>query len=79
MTPSECRSARLLLGWSQLRLSEASGTDAAAIRDFETGRLPPKEGNVAALQRALQDAGVEFVSEIGGGTGVKLTVSKGNG
>ncbi|GGE01498.1 transcriptional regulator [Aureimonas endophytica] len=72
MTPAECRAARALLEWSQLQLAEASGADVAAIRDFETGRLPPAEANVAALKGTLQNAGVEFVSEIGGGSGVRL-------
>lgn len=72
MTSSECVAARNLLRWSQMKLAEASGADAASIRDFETGRLSPVESNVAALRHALEAAGVVFISEIGGGAGVRL-------
>ena len=72
MTPAQCRAGRALLDWSQLQLAEASGADAATIRDFETSKRPGVENNVEALQRALEAAGVGFISEIGGGTGVKL-------
>lgn len=72
MTPAECSAARLLLNWTQLQLAEASGTDASAIRNFEDGRIAPVEANAEALRRALEAAGVHFVSEIGGGTGVRL-------
>lgn len=72
MTPAECVAARSLLNWTQLQLAEASGTDAPAIRNFEDGRIAPVEANAEALRRALEAAGVRFVSEIGGGAGVRL-------
>ncbi|WP_244488044.1 transcriptional regulator [Aureimonas sp. Leaf454] len=55
-----------------MQLAHASGADVSAIRNFEDGRLAPKEGNVEALRRAFEEAGVQFVSEIGGGSGVRL-------
>ena len=72
MTSAECRAARALLDWSQLQLADASGADASTIRAFETGEQTVAEGNVAALQRAFEAEGIEFVTAIGGGTGVKL-------
>lgn len=72
MTPKECHAARVLLEWSQLQLAQASGADVSAIRDFESGRHTPVEPNVEALRRAFELAGVRFVSEIGGGAGVRL-------
>ena len=72
MTSAECRAARALLGWSQLQLANASGDDASTIRAFETGEQTVAEGNVAALRSAFEAEGIEFISAIGGGTGVKL-------
>lgn len=72
MTPAECVAARSLLTWTQLQLAEAAGTDASAIRNFEDGKIRPVEANAEALRRALEAAGVQFVSEIGGGAGVRL-------
>lgn len=60
------------LQWSQLELANASGADVSAIRNFEDGKLAPQKGNVEALRRAFEAAGIQFVSEIGGGTGVRL-------
>lgn len=72
MTPAECIAARALLAWSQFQLAEASGTDVMAIRNYEDGKIAPVERNVEALRRAFDAAGVRFVSEIGGGSGVRL-------
>ncbi|MFD2237645.1 helix-turn-helix domain-containing protein [Aureimonas populi] len=72
MTPGECRAARALLNWSQFELATASGADASTIRAFETEEMTVAESNVSALQGALEAAGIEFISEIGGGTGVRL-------
>ncbi|KQT53829.1 MULTISPECIES: helix-turn-helix domain-containing protein [unclassified Aureimonas] len=72
MTPAECIAARSLLAWSQLHLAEATGADVSAIRNYEAGKIAPAEANVEALRRALEAAGVQFVSEIGGGAGVRL-------
>jgi ribosome-binding protein aMBF1 (putative translation factor) len=77
MTPAECLAARALLQWSQLQLAEISGTDVSAIRDFEDGRIPPVEGNAEALRRTFEARGVQFVTEIGGGSGVRLTAAGG--
>jgi ribosome-binding protein aMBF1 (putative translation factor) len=75
MTPAECLAARSLLHWSQMQLAEASGADVSAIRNFEDGKLVPVEGNAEALRRAFEAAGVQFVTEIGGGSGVRLPAS----
>ncbi len=42
------------------------------MRDFEKGRRVPSANNVAAIRSALEQAGVEFIAENGGGAGVRL-------
>jgi hypothetical protein len=44
----------------------------ATIRNFEGGRSSPQNATLDVLRRALEAAGVEFISENGGGAGVRL-------
>jgi transcriptional regulator with XRE-family HTH domain len=68
--PALSRAARGLIDWSQSDLAAASGVSLSTVRDFETGKRTPIANNLAALQRALETAGVEFTN--GGEPGVKL-------
>jgi transcriptional regulator with XRE-family HTH domain len=70
LTPSQCRAARALIDWSQQQLADASHVGNATIRNFESDRSSPQHSTLAALQRALEDAGVEFTN--GGQPGVRL-------
>jgi transcriptional regulator with XRE-family HTH domain len=67
-TPSQCRGARGLLGWSQSQLCEAANVSPATLANFETGKRTPFANNLAAIRAALEAAGVEFIDD----TGVKL-------
>lgn len=72
MTPAQCRGARGLLAWTMPRLAEAASVSVSTINSFELERRQPIPANLAALQRALESAGVEFIAENGGGPGVRL-------
>lgn len=72
MTPAQSRGARGLLGLSQGELARLSNLSESTIRDFEKGRRVPGVNNLAAVQRALEAAGVQFIDENGGGAGVRL-------
>lgn len=72
MSPEQCRGARGLLDWSQARLSQTSNLGESTVRDFEKGRRLPSRNNLAAIQAALEAAGVEFIAENGGGAGVRF-------
>jgi len=72
ITPATCRAARGLLDWSQQDLAEKSGVGITAVRTFERGKSTPMAQNLAALTRALEADGVEFIAENGGGAGVRL-------
>lgn len=75
MTPSQCRAARALRDLAQADLARAAGLDLSTVADLETGR-PVAADAVAAVRRALEGAGVEFVAggEVSrtGGPGVRL-------
>lgn len=71
---AQLRAARALLRWSASDLAVASKVGVATIRRVEVieGPIPVTAANNAALRRALEDAGVEFIDENGGGVGVRL-------
>jgi transcriptional regulator with XRE-family HTH domain len=75
LAPEHSRAARGLLDWSQAELASRSNLSESTVRDFEKGRRVPSLNNLAAIQRALEAAGVEFIPENGGGAGVRLKKS----
>ena len=72
ITREQCRAARALLDWSQPDLAEASGLSRETIANLERGARVPHPRNLAAIQAALEAAGVEFIDANGGGPGVRL-------
>ena len=60
ITPDQCLEARELLGWSRVRLGSRCGLSHTSLRRFEVGVLFPKSESLAAIERALNEAGVEF-------------------
>lgn len=63
-----------MLRWSAERLASESKVGVATVRraDAEDGVPPLTAPNLAALQRALESAGIEFIPENGGGAGVRF-------
>jgi transcriptional regulator with XRE-family HTH domain len=72
LTAPQSRAARGLLNWSQQDLAKAARLGLSTVKDFEGGKRVPGYNNLHALVRALEDAGVEFIPENGGGLGVRL-------
>jgi transcriptional regulator with XRE-family HTH domain len=70
LTPEQSRAARGLLDWSQAQLASQSNLSESTVRDFEKGRRIPSVNNLAAIQKALEAAGVEFTN--GDQPGVRL-------
>jgi transcriptional regulator with XRE-family HTH domain len=76
MTPAQCRAARELLDWTQIKLAEASRIAVATVIRLErNGKPMVAEASVQAIQRALETADIEFIDE--DGAGVKLRAKKG--
>jgi transcriptional regulator with XRE-family HTH domain len=69
--PSQCRAARALLDWTQGDLASATGLSGVTIRAFERGG-DMRDSNRTLLQLSFEKAGIEFISENGGGAGVRL-------
>ena len=73
MNSQQSRAARGLLKWSQRELAEACGVGLSTVADFENDKREPWSDNLAAMQRALESAGVEFLpARSGRGVGVRL-------
>lgn len=72
MTPAQCRAARGLIKWSQDDLAKAAEVGIVSVRQFENENTEPRRATLAAMRRALEAAGVEFIAENGGGPGVRL-------
>lgn len=70
MTPSQCRAARALLDWTQPVLAAAAALGVSTVIDFEKSRREVSEESVAAIQGALEAAGVRFTN--GKRPGVRL-------
>ncbi len=54
-----------MLGWSQEELSKRA--TARFDREFRT----PVPNNLTAIQKALEEGGIEFIPKNGGGVGVR--------
>lgn len=77
LTASQIRAARALLDWTQPKLAEVSKLSVPTVRRMESERGPSAStaANVAAVRRALEDAGVIFLDSKqnkDGGPGVRL-------
>jgi transcriptional regulator with XRE-family HTH domain len=76
LTAAQCRAARALIDWSQAQLSQSASIDINTISDFEKRFRAADETTRRRLRAALEAAGVMFISENGGGAGVRLKFSR---
>jgi DNA-binding XRE family transcriptional regulator len=74
ITPALCRAARGLLDMTQIELAAGASVSKNTIVDFEKGRSTPVTNNLAAIQRVLEEAGVEFTN--GDAPGLRLRKKK---
>jgi predicted transcriptional regulator len=70
----QIKAARALLAWSQEDLAASAGVSMPTIKRLEArdGPLGGRKETVSKIRSALEAAGVEFIDENGGGSGVRL-------
>jgi predicted transcriptional regulator len=70
----QIKAARALLAWSQADLADAAAVSIPTVKRLEAydGLLGGRSVTGAKIRTALEDAGVEFIEENGGGTGVRF-------
>lgn len=76
LTAAQCRAARALIEWSAEQLAEVSAVDLRTIADFEYRFRWPDAESLRLLRRSLEEAGVQFIAENGGGVGVRLKLTR---
>jgi hypothetical protein len=74
LTSSQIRAARALIRWSAEDLARECAVGVTTIRRAELmeSETSMTAANNLAVRRTLEEAGVEFIDENGGGPGVRL-------
>ena len=74
LASAQIRAGRALIRWSATDLANVSAVSVTTIRRAEIAEKGPSltAANDLAIRRALENAGVEFIDENGGGPGVRL-------
>jgi hypothetical protein len=74
LTSAQIRAARALVRWSAEDLARDSAVGVTTIRRAELSdtKTSMTTANDLAVRRSLENAGVEFIDENGGGPGVRL-------
>ena len=72
ITVEQCRAARALLGWSRRKLAINASVSERTVIDFERGARKTYEMTIRAIRFAIEDAGIDFIDEDGGGVGVRF-------
>lgn len=76
LSPEQSRAARGWLDWSQDDLAQRANVSNSTVRDFEKGRRTPIGNNLQAIERALTEAGIQFITEEERPIGIRLTDGK---
>jgi hypothetical protein len=76
LTAAQCRAGRALIEWSQAQLSQSASIDIQTVADFEKRIRKADETTRRRLRATLEAAGVVFISENGGGAGVRLRFNR---
>jgi transcriptional regulator with XRE-family HTH domain len=63
MSAAQSRAARGWLGWTQAELAQRAQIGLSALKDFEKGNRRTLPAIRLQLQRAFEEAGVEFPSQ----------------
>ncbi len=77
ITCPQIRAARGLIAWNQTKLAMTAKVGLSTVKRIEAmdGPVRAIAENVWKIQRALENAGVVFIDENGGGSGVRLRTS----
>ena len=78
ISSAQVRAARALIRWTALDLAVAAKVGVATIRRAEVvdGEVPVTLAIEAAIHRAFEAAGIDFIEDNGGGEGVRFASRK---
>ncbi|NSZ66426.1 helix-turn-helix domain-containing protein [Agrobacterium tumefaciens] len=67
----QCKLARVALGWGVIELASRAKVSTQTITRLERGdQLRPS--TLESIQSVLEEAGIEFIKENGGGVGIRF-------
>jgi len=72
LSPALCRASRAFLALDVAGLVKKSGVPRSVIAEFEKGGKQPQAQDLAALQRAFEEAGITYLDDEGNGPGLRL-------
>ncbi len=74
ITAEQIRAARALLKWPAQELADRTGISWRSIQRLESGSGIPgsRSKNLMTIRKVLENAGVVFIDQNGGGPGVRL-------
>ena len=74
ITGRQLAAARTLAGMSQQEVASASNISVPTLKRMEgsEGKVTGYRNNIDAVQRTLEQAGIQFIPENGGGVGVRF-------
>lgn len=73
VVPAQIKAARAMLDWSQEQLAKEAKIGVTSVRDCEAMRRGEDVGAVAAMRKAFENAGIEFIPGAeGSGPGVRM-------
>jgi DNA-binding XRE family transcriptional regulator len=67
----QCKLARTALGWGVRELAKAANVSQQTVSRLEKDEQL-RESTLRRIQKALEDAGIEFIPENGGGLGIRF-------
>lgn len=73
---AQCRAARALLEWTESQLAEAAGVEVEVVRQLEARFRRPTAPQQRRIRKALEEGGVVFIAENGGGFGARLKFNR---
>ena len=71
ITTAQIRAGRGLLKWTQAALAHRAAVSTVTLNMIENETVRPRASTLAAIQRALESGGVQFLEEDGIGVGVR--------
>lgn len=73
---AQCRAARALLEWTESQLAEAASVEVEVVKLLEARFRRPSADQQRRIRKALEDGGVVFIAENGGGVGARLKFNR---
>ena len=58
----QIRAGRVMVGWTQDKLADVAGLSLAVVNNVEREVTDPRRSTLERIQRALEEAGIEFLS-----------------